>query len=155
MNKEALRSFVQKANKEGYGSGRKDNWTKEKDGSTTIIFEDGDFRMHDNFFGGEPYGGREAVSFRGKVGWMMVYYGAVIVGQDVNKIYALIQKVLSNAPPEMPVRGPKVLEDGDLRYKNNWQGDIEKFSGEEFIIENDQRIYSAQYNGGLVDQRRE
>lgn len=30
MNKEALREFVQMANKEGYGSGRQDNWTKEK-----------------------------------------------------------------------------------------------------------------------------
>jgi len=155
MDKKALREFVQKANREGYGSGRRDNWTKEKDGSTTIVFESGDFKMHDNFFGGEPYGRREVVFCKGKVTWMMVYYGAVAKGQDIIKIYALIQKALSNAPDQMPVRGPGILKDGNLEYVNNWQGDIEKFSGGEFIVENGKQIYSANYIGGLVDQRKE
>ncbi|MBI2049360.1 hypothetical protein HYT32_00390 [Candidatus Roizmanbacteria bacterium] len=155
MNKKALREFVQKANREGYGSGRQDNWTKEKDGSTTIIFGSGDFRMHDNFFGGEPYAGREVVFLKNAAVWMMVYYGKVIPGQDIIQVYKVIQLALSNAPDEMPVRGPKVLEDGEFRYTNEWKGNLEEFSGEESITKSDKLVYSANYIGGLVDQQKE
>ncbi len=156
MNKEGLRHFVQKVNKEGYGSGKTDHWIKEKDGSTTIPFESGDFRMHDKFFGGEPYGGSMVVFFRNVVVWMMVYYGAVIPGQDILEVYKVIQKALLNAPAEMPVRGPRELEDGKLTYENGWIGDIEDFSGQESIVNKEGRtVYSAKYMGGLVDQQKE
>lgn len=156
MNKEELAQFVRKANQEGYGSGNEQSWTKEVDGSTTITFESGDFRVHDNFFGGEPYGGREVVFYKKKPFWMMVYYGRVYPGQDRKRIYALVRKALANAPIEMPVRGPLELEDGDLTYENGWTGDIKDFSGHEEIIDGKgQTIYSARYAGGLVDQRKE
>lgn len=156
MNKEALSSFVQKANKEGYGSGKEKNWKKEEDGSTTIVFESGDFKIHDNFFGGEPYGGREIIFYKGKPFWMMVYYGKVIEAQDTRRIYALVQKALSKAPIEMPIRGPWELEDGDLTYENGWGGNIEEFSGYESISnEKGQTVYWARYVGGLVDKRKE
>ncbi len=156
MNKEALRQFLQQANKEGYGSGKEQNWKKEEDGSTTITFEFGDFKVHDNFFGGEPYAGREVIFYKGKPFWMMVYYGAAIEGQDRKRIYALIQKALSNAPAEMPVRGPRELEDRELTYENGWSGDIQDFSGQESIVhKKGQTVYKAKYMGGLVDQRKE
>lgn len=155
MNKHALRQFLQKANKEGYGSGKTDHWMKEKDGSTTIPFESGDFRMRDNFFGGEPYGGNEVVFFKNEAVWMMVYYGKVIPGEDFVKLYKFLQKVLLNAPDEMPVRGPKFLEDGKFKYSNKWEGDIEEFSGKEAITKNGKLVYNATYVGGLVDQQKE
>lgn len=156
MSKKALRSFVQRANREGYGSGKEQDWKKEEDGSTTITFEFGDFKVHDNFFGGEPYGGREVIFHKGKAFWVMVYYGAVIKGQDIKRIYTLVQKALSNAPAEMPVRGPRELEDGELTYENGWSGDMEDFSGQESIVNKEGRtVYSAKYMGGLVDQRKE
>lgn len=37
-----------------------------KDNSRTIEYENGDWRYHDKYFGGEPYGGREIVHYRGK-----------------------------------------------------------------------------------------
>jgi hypothetical protein len=155
MNKEALRQFVQQANKEGYGSGKTDHWVKEKDGSTTIPFAFGDFRMSDNFFGGEPYGGREVVFFQNAPVWIMVYYGKVNPGEDFAKLYKFLQKALLNAPDEMPVRGPKVLEEEEFTYVNEWKGEIEEFSGEESISKNGKTVYNAKYVGGLVDQRKE
>ncbi len=155
MNKKALRQFVQKTNKEGYGSGKTGHWIKEKDGSTTIPFASGDFRLHDNFFGGEPYGGREVVFFQNAPVWLMVYYGKVIPGQDILEVYKVIQKALSNAPDEMPVRGPKFLEEGEFKYENEWEGELEEFSGEESISRNGETVYNAEYMGGLVDQQKE
>lgn len=58
MDKESLRQFLIDSNKAGYAGGEEKKWIKESDGSTTIPFEKEDFRSHDNFFGGEPYGGR-------------------------------------------------------------------------------------------------
>ncbi len=155
MDIKQLKEFLIERKKRGFGAGDSKNWIKEKDGSTTIVFEAGDFRMHDNFFGGEPYGGREVVFYRENAVWMMVYYGAVAKGQDFKAIYSLLQKALLNAPDEMPVRGPKTLTDKEFRYENTWQGDIEKFSGEEFIAEKGKRIYIANYLGGLVDLQKE
>jgi hypothetical protein len=57
FNKENLCKFLVKAKKTTYASGDDNKNIKEKDGSTTLIFEDGDFKYQDNYFGGEPYGG--------------------------------------------------------------------------------------------------
>ena len=65
MDKEALRQFLIDSNKSGYAGGEEKKWIKEQDGSTTIPSEKGDWKSHDNYFGGEPYGGR-AVCFSKK-----------------------------------------------------------------------------------------
>lgn len=155
MNIKALKNFLIETKKAGYGAGDSKKWIKEEDGSTTIPFESGDWRMHDNFFGGEPYGGNEVVFFKDAAVWMMVYYGKVNPGEDFAKLYKFLQKALLNAPDEMPVRGPKVLEEGEFKYVNDWEGEIEEFSGEESISRSGQTIYNAKYMGGLVDQQKE
>ena len=156
MDKAALRSFLFKSNKAGYGSGDSKKWIKEKDDSTTIPFESEDWRMHDNFFGGEPWGGRVAVFFKGKPVWLMVLYGSVDSSfNDFKTVYKFLQKALLNQEEYLPIRGPKVFQEGDFIYKNKTEGNLENFSGEEEIYKNKKRIYKMIYNGGLVDQRKE
>ena len=74
MDKHALKKFLIACNKAGYAGGEEKKWIKERDGSTTIPFKLGDCESHDNFFGGEPYGGRTVVSYKGKPVWIMVYF---------------------------------------------------------------------------------
>ncbi|HNY04800.1 MAG TPA: hypothetical protein PKI92_03540, partial [Candidatus Woesebacteria bacterium] len=69
-----LREFLVKAKKSTYASGDASKEIVELDKSTTLIFEEGDFKYHDNYFGGEPYGGREVVFFKGEPVYIMVYY---------------------------------------------------------------------------------
>lgn len=38
-------------------------------------------------------------------------------------------------------------------YQNSFVGEIDNFSGEEFILKNDCEIYKARYTGGLTGQR--
>lgn len=64
-------------------------------------------------------------------------------------------KCLSTIPKDMPARGPRELIEGAFKYVNNWSGAIEKFSGVEKIYYKDNEVYSAQYIGGLVDQRKD
>lgn len=157
MDKKALIKFLLEANKAGYANaGGAKNWVKEKDRSTTIEFKSGDWLMHDNFFGGEPYGGREVVFFKNAPIWMMVYYGWVDpLFEDFKSVYPFLQKALSKPPEEIPLRGPSKLEDGSFKYDNKWEGNIEQYSGEEIIFKDGKEIYRAKYSGGLVDQRKE
>jgi len=156
MNTKSLKNFLIETKKAGYGAGDSKKWIKEKDGSTTIPFESGDFRMHDNFFGGEPWGGREVVFFKEQPAWIMVMYGSVDLSlNDFKTVYKFLQKALLNQPEDLPLRGPKVFQEGDFIYKNKTKGNLENFSGEEEIYKNKKRIYKMIYNGGLVDQRKE
>ena len=153
MNKELLRQFLIDSNKAGYAGGEEKKWIKEPDGSTTIPFEKGDFRSHDNFFGGEPYGGRVIVFQKDKAVWTMVYYGWVAEGVGADPVYAVLRNALMRMPEDAPFRGPKEFKDGELTYVNKWDGDVERYSGEEQITQGEKLNYKANYIGGLVDQR--
>lgn len=153
MDIEQLRQFLLDSNAAGYAGGEEKKWIKETDGSTTIPFEKGEWKSHDNFFGGEPYGGRIIVSYQNKPVWMMVYYGWVTDGMETNPIYAILRSALKQMPQDAPFRGPKEFVEGGLKYVNSWAGDIKRYSGEEKIFQDEKLIYKANYFGGLVDQR--
>jgi len=76
MDEAALLRFLLDAGRRGYAAGGTAVKIQEADHSTTIVLDDGKWRFHDNYFGGEPYGGREIVFLDGRPVWMAVYYGA-------------------------------------------------------------------------------
>ena len=151
MNLDELRKFIIESAEHGYGAGVA---TKtETDGSHTISYESGNFKLNDNFFGGEPYGGREIIFYQNKPYWMMVYYGAVTAKIDHNLVYEVLKKALMSYPKDLPLRGPENLKNGEFEYQNKWQGDLKSFSGREIILKDGKEIYFADYSGGLVDQK--
>lgn len=153
MDKKALQQFLIYANQAGYAGGEEKKWLKESDGSTTIPYAKGDWHSHDNFFGGEPYGGRMIVFHKQEPVWMMVYYGWIIKGVDPDPVYAILRGALKAMPVDAPFRGPKKFAEGEYTYENSWTGDIARYSGEEQITQGQKIIYHANYMGGLVDQR--
>ena len=144
-----LLAFLIKAKRDGYASGEATT-VEEPDGSHSTRVKDGDFEFHDNWFGGEPFGGREVVLYKGEPYWMMVYYGS---NNGDKEIVEFLRKALGQMPQDFPARGPMLLEEGELKYQNQWTGDIHSFSGEEKIMSGNVETYSAKYQGGLVDQR--
>src|SRR6266700_3028997 len=106
MNIASLRQFLIDSNKAGYANGEEKKWIKEPDGSTTIPFEKNEWRSHDNFFGGEPYGGRVVVLHENKPCWMMLYYGWVAEGIETDQIYTVLRNALKQMPEYAPFRGP-------------------------------------------------
>ena len=128
----------------------------ERDGSHSIEYSKGNLRLHDNYFGGEPFGGREVIFENEKPLWMMVYYGSVEEGiEDFKNVYAFLRKALSHNTSDMPYRGPVKFEENEWLYTNELTGDMENFSGEEKIFHGGELVYSAKYHGGLVDVRKE
>jgi hypothetical protein len=147
-----FKAFRREASDVGYESEQPKNEVKESDGSTTIWYESGDWRFHDNFFGGEPYGGRTIISYKNKPVWIMVYYGWLDAVSNVNEAYLFLRKAL-RAEREDGFRGPRKFAEGKFKYINNWQGTLENYSGKEEIYLDGDLIYTATYMGGLVDQR--
>jgi len=152
IDEENLRAFIFESSRATYASGDKSLRKKQIDGSISIQFESGSYKYHDNYFGGEPYGGREVVFCENKPLWMMVYYGFVYPEVEKELVYVFLAEALSSSSVEVPYRGPYLYERGEWRYENKMIGDVKKFSGEEKIFENDICIYEADYMGGLVDQ---
>jgi hypothetical protein len=147
-----LRAFILEASRATYASGDESIKETQADGSTTIEYKSGDYRFHDNYFGGEPYGGREVVFLNDKPIWMMVYYGLVYEGGIAKDIYPFLMESLSKSILEMPYRGPTSYESGSYRYENELEGTVERLSGSEKICKGDICIYEAKYIGGLVDR---
>lgn len=154
FNANKLKDFLYQANLAGYASGAENNWIKEKDGSTSIRFSLGNWQMHDNYFGGEPYGGRLVVFYQGKPVWLMVYYGWVEAEVKPDSVYPFLRQALKQMPTDFPLRGPKELKTPDFYYLNKWQGNILRYSGEEKIFSRQKLVYQASYMGGLIDQIR-
>ena len=160
MDKAALLAFLLVASRRGYAAGRSAVKVREADGSTTIVYDHGDWRFHDNYFGGEPYGGREVVFLGGWPVWVAVYFWVAVyyrwvegVDVDAERVYLFLQRALREAPAEFPVRGPDEFSAGPSTYRSAHEGGVANFSGEETIHEGGRRIYTARYLGGLVDRR--
>ena len=146
--------FLRDANQHGYAAGQAARQRREADRSTTIAYEAGEWTFHDNYFGGEPYGGRTVVFRNGKPVWMAVYYGRVQgAPAQVQPVYSFLQRALRSAPEDFPVRGPAELHDEPFVYRNVYHGAIDGFWGEETIHHRGQPVYTAWFAGGLVDQR--
>ncbi len=155
IDKQHLCNFLVKAKRATYAAGDMANKIINEDHSTTLIFEEGDWKYHDNYFGGEPFGGREVVLFQNTPIYIMTYYGKVdetIV--DCNQIYKTLQNALLLIPHEHPYRGPREYIQENYKYINNFTGEVDNFFGEEIIMQDGKEIYKTRYNGGFVDQRK-
>jgi hypothetical protein len=149
-----LLGFLLDANQHGYAAGRAARQRREADHSTTIAYEAREWTFHDNYFGGEPYGGRSVVFRQGKPVWMAVYYGRVDgPPAEVQPVYSFLQRALLRAPEHLPVRGPAEFCEGTFAYRNVHHGDVLGFRGEETIHHGEEHVYTAWYSGGLVDRR--
>ncbi|HJN62690.1 MAG TPA: DUF5680 domain-containing protein [Candidatus Paceibacterota bacterium] len=156
FDKKELCEFLVEAKKTTYAAGDSAKKIINDDKSTTLIFESGDWKYHDNYFGGEPYGGREVVFFKGKPVYIMTYYGQVDDSvSDINKVYGILMDALKLIPGDKPYRGPEKYNNGDLSYENSFTGEVDNFFGEESISENGNEIYKARYIGGFVDVKKE
>lgn len=152
---EKLKEFLVEASSKTYAAGDSSLKTDEKDGSTTFEYKKGEWKYHDNFFGDEPFGGREVIFYKDKPVWMMTYYGGVYrKSSGAEAVVGFLRKALSNIAgiekQEVPCRGPSLFLDGEYKYISNSMGEIETFTGEEFILKDGKEVYCAVYNGGLL-----
>lgn len=147
---ERLIDFLQYVAREGYASD-KSPITRLKDGSRDLVLEKSGLCFHDNWFGGEPFGGREVVSQNGRVFWMATYYGGF--ESDAVEGTKVLREAMRLPDDNFPVRGPRSYSSRGYQYTYQWKGDIYRFESIEKIFDSSGRqIYQAEISGGLVDQ---
>jgi hypothetical protein len=152
MELQKAKEFVLKASRATYAAGDKAVKIVQPDKSTTITFSNGEYSYHDNYFGGEPYGGREVVFYKDKPIWMMVYYGWVKESWKASDVYKILIEALRMSTVDMPYRGPKLFEKNGWRYANDVEGEFARFSGVEKIYSCDSLVYQASYIGGVINK---
>ncbi len=143
-----LKIFLMKANMPHATGTAKTN--REIDGSRTIEYSEGDYRMHDNFFGGEPYGGRLVIFYKEQPVFLEVYYGRAYNTAD--EVYDFLREALQHPDNDNPYRGPLEYSNGRFTSKSSVEGDVASHTVTEYIYDNDTEIYSATIIGGLVDR---
>ncbi|EKE29079.1 MAG: hypothetical protein ACD_2C00234G0006 [uncultured bacterium (gcode 4)] len=155
FDKNDLCRFLAVAKKSTYASGDSGMKVINEDKSTTIVFEDWDWKYHDNYFWGEPYGWREVVSYKWQPVYLMVYYWNVVENcKDFGQVYSILQEALRLIPADNPYRWPRSHETKNAIYINNFTWEIDDFFGEEIIKIGWIEKYKAKYIWGFVDQRR-
>lgn len=152
-NNGKLKNFLCEALRQGYGSGN--NPEEMSDGSKLFLFERGEWRYEDIYYGGEPFGGITTVYYQDQACWVMVYFGRVMPKAKKEQVYEALGDALVHFNSAMPIRGPKerVCEGGFI-YRNSRNGVLDLFHGrEEICDQNGKTLYEMNYHGGFVDVR--
>ncbi len=148
-----VQAFKDRAKKHGYASEQAKSQA-ELGSSKALTYKENDWSYHDNYFGGEPYGGREVIFYKERPVWMQVYYGYVIGDTPMLKVYNFLKLALrQDIDNSVPVRGPRAFSSKEWQYMFEVEGDISRYNGVETITYRENVVYKAHISGGLVDTR--
>ncbi len=127
LPKNTLKKLLRDFNIKGYSDPNSKYVENKKNGKVLKLTID-DFKYEDEYYGGEPYSGNETIWEKGKDIFRCVYWGKVVKGVNFSNIYNFLKNALSKGPDgELVHRGPEEYIEGNLRYINSIEGDIEEF----------------------------
>ncbi len=113
------------------------------------------YAYRDIYFGMGFFVGQETVSRDDRVIWSMSYSGGVregITDRDTFlAVYKFLRQALLAIRIEEPFRGPRLFEQADMTYRNEFEGGLDCFHGIETIARQDgAQLYVLRYAGGLL-----
>ncbi len=149
----ALHEFIVRAKQATYvGSGQK--LLPYRLGSHDLQFLDGDWAYHDSYLGENDFIGEEAVYYRGKVIWAMNYFGRILKPEKITSAQAgaMIKASLTKMYAEGRFLGRFEHSEGDLTYVDTNEGDVQFFTGREWISRGVETVYELVYHGGIVKE---
>jgi Domain of unknown function (DUF5680) len=121
-------------------------------GTSDLQFRDGPWSYHDSYVGKADFLGQEIVYRDRRPVWSMAYYGYLLDPEhiDAGQAGRTVQSALTSLYAEGRFLGGFVADVGEYRYVDTNAGDVERFSGEEWIERGGRRVYELRYFGGLV-----
>jgi hypothetical protein len=149
-----LRKFLRDAKRNTYAAEGGAQCVKALlDGSRQLEFRQGPFLYRDIYFGTAFFSGIETVSVPEGPLWTMAYAGGIrdpIDDYQVQDVYRFLREALRTCPVSNPYRGAEEFQNGEFRYDNHHQGQIDRFSGSERITWRHQEVYTLSYAGGFL-----
>lgn len=144
-----LAGFIVKAKKNTYAGGKKA--IKSEEGFEEFVYEEGDYKYRDRYYGENTFGGEEIVWQNGKAVWIMNYYGYILSDKiDSKKVYEFLRKAMSLVNEQRIFRGPSHLKEGNFEYINKSEGNLDNFKGTERILYIGEEVYRLEYHGGKI-----
>ncbi|MBN1450206.1 MAG: hypothetical protein JW963_04250 [Anaerolineales bacterium] len=121
-------------------------------GSHDLKFQEGPFSYLDSYFGGTDFIGQEVVYYENEPVWAMNYYGRIIEPEKISAAEAgqIIKESLSLMYQNGRFLGGFEHETGNGTYTDTSQGNLESFTGLEWITQDHVRVYELLYHGGLI-----
>jgi hypothetical protein len=123
-------------------------------GSFQFEYSQGNWLYRDMYFGAGYFAGQEVVYWQEHPLWSMVYAGGLLEERPSQlpaiQINEFLKAALREVSVELPYRGPGSFRNGDFAYRNEFMGNVERFTGVERIYYFGTPIYELMYNGGLV-----
>lgn len=120
--------------------------------SKNYLYTNENYRYEDQYFGELLDIGEEIVWYQEIPIWGMGYRGGMLEPYRAigGETFEVLRKALLKLPKDFPVRGPADFKDGSFHYINEYKGDILSFTGNEYILKDDTKIYERNYLGGLI-----
>ncbi len=149
MDTNTFLEFLIHAKHATYASGRAPDSTC-RPSSHDLTYNEGELSYIDTYLGGFHFIGEEAVWSEKTPVWGMNYYGKMLTGEIPEGFSEFLKAVLMRVPREAPFRGPAEFRAGNFDYGCKWNGELNRFSGEEEIFYNGERVYWLAFHGGEI-----
>jgi hypothetical protein len=143
--------FIVRAKAATYiGSGRESGSCRP--GSRDLEFHEGAFKYLDSYFGGADFIGEEVVYFGGRPVWAMNYFGRILSQESISpeETGKILKKSLSQLYQENRFLGGYKCVDGRDAYCDTNEGNLDTFTGKEWIEWDGARVYELIYHGGSI-----
>lgn len=149
-----LSNFLVKAKTKTYASIGERGEKILQDGCKELEYSEGNFQYRDRYYGFNPFIGEEVVFDNGEFIWGMNYYGGVL-GYQISAIeaYKFLQKAMRLVREDRPYRGPNTYTEGNFKYVDKSEGNVESFSGIETIFFRGEEVYKLHYHGGKISKK--
>lgn len=148
---DGLADFIVRAKAATYVGGGKESQPC-RPGSHDLEFRDGPFLYLDSYFGSADFIGEEVVYLEEKPVWAMNYYGRLLVPEKITGMETgqMIKKSLSRLYQQGRFLGGFQHADGRDVYIDTNEGQLDSFTGQEWIERDGVRVYELTYHGGLI-----
>ncbi|MFJ8528286.1 DUF5680 domain-containing protein [Bacillus sp. NPDC094106] len=155
INHELLTQFLVEAKRNTYASQGDDASVEPLlNGSKQLEYCSGDYSYRDIYYGSAFFIGQETVEFENRPIWSMAYSGGVTIQNAdwdiIGPIYSFLRQALRLVDTNSIYRGPNYYESGTYIFKNEYEGTLDCFYGQEIILIGDEKVYELRYNGGIV-----
>ncbi|WP_434358728.1 DUF5680 domain-containing protein [Parasalinivibrio latis] len=146
-----LHDFIVKAKANSY-VGRAPKCLPYRQGSHDVQFVEGRFKYLDSYFGGTDFLGQEVVYFDDQPVWAMNYYGKILRPDmyDAVKAGEVILESLAQLYRTGTFLGDFCHETPFGTYFDTNSGQVETFTGYEWIQYEGKKVYDLHYHGGLI-----
>jgi hypothetical protein len=121
-------------------------------GSHDLVWEEGDWRYRDSYFGGTNFIGQETVWRGAQPVWAMNYYGFILRPDliDGQRAGETIKAALSAMYAQGRFLGGFAWSGPHGDYVDQSSGDVGHFFGREVILVDAVEAYGLHYCGGLI-----